>query len=561
MSKPTKTLQRMRTLLQQRHSATSIDRRFKSTQAPAAAPATKDDQGEGATGRSVDGGHGKKNLDDIPGPSGLPYVGSMLKYRLGTPGIDGMKDILTDHYHKYGGLVSEKVAGKTRVHVFDPEHVKDVYRQEGKWPLIEPLVETTQLFREHFQHSPGLGNTNGNEWYRMRSGVHQLMMRPKEVAAYLPLVDDVAKDFVNHLDDVTDSDHHIKDLTMDVAKWNLENSANIAMEERKNFFTTNSEKAEKWIEAQTAIMREAGLLRYALPWYRFMPTPKWKNLVKAEEYLTSECQKMVEEALGRLKAAEERHTLQDHEFRFLRGLQASSVLNSKDIVTLVLSVMTDGLPSTAPTVLSILYCLATNPTQQDRLRDEVNSLSSLDEPLTNDAINKMTYLKACIKETLRLFPVTLEISRVCPADMTVGDYLLPEGTCLKINNFVAHRDSNYFPDPDTFHPERWLRHTREELEAQREESSNGQGSGQPISANVGGESSSDLTNHPYRFIPFGHGPRMCPGRRIAEQDLQAVTARLVQKFHVQWHGGTMGQRWETLMKPDCPLDFTFHARG
>ena len=51
-----------------------------------------------------------------------------------------------------------------------------------------------------------------------------------------------------------------------------------------------------------------------------------------------------------------------------------------------------------------------------------------------------------------------------------------------------------------------------------------------------------------------------PGRRFAEQDLHVVTARLVQRFHLQWHGGEMGQRFETLLRPDCPLDFTFRPR-
>ena len=80
--------------------------------------------------------------------------------RTGTPGIDGLKDILTQRYRKFAGsLVREKVAGRTRVHVFDPEHVRHAYLQEGKWPQIEPLVETTQLYRQQARSSPGLGNT------------------------------------------------------------------------------------------------------------------------------------------------------------------------------------------------------------------------------------------------------------------------------------------------------------------------------------------------------------------------------------------------------------------
>nr|KAG5711370.1 hypothetical protein BaRGS_006067 [Batillaria attramentaria] len=506
----------------------------------------------------------------------------------GQPGLEKMKDILTERYRTYGGLMREKLAGRTRLHVFDPEHVRAVYRQEGKWPLIEPLVETTQLYREQAHHSPGLGNTNGEEWYRLRSAVHQLMMRPKEVAAYLPMVDGVAMDFVQRLCDIMDKRGHVPDLAVEVSKWNLETASAIAFHDRKHFMTINSHKAELWIKANTTIMRESGKLRYKLPLYRYLPTSSWRKVVKAEDYLTKygvgscqglwcqryeecvelipECQQMVEDALQRLAFAEQNGQLTDNDqFRFMRGLLASPALNRSDIVTLTLSLFTDGLPSTVPSVLSVLYCLATNPEAQFRLHRELDDLVSPGSPLTSDVMNKLTYLKACVKETLRLFPVTLEISRVCPKDAVIGDYKIPEGTCIKLNGFVAHRDPAYFPDPDEFRPERWLRTSgNHDLALQREEPGEDQGqraaSDEEGQGQTGKQGQPDLTTHPYRFIPFGHGPRMCPGRRIAEQDLHVVTARLLHHFFVDWHGDQMGQKFETLMRPDCPLDFSFHPR-
>ena len=65
-------------------------------------------------------------------------------------------------------------------------------------------------------------SSNWEEWYRLRSGVHQMMMRPKEVAAYIHLVDDVARDFAQRLDDVRDDQNRVSDLSMEVSKWNLE---------------------------------------------------------------------------------------------------------------------------------------------------------------------------------------------------------------------------------------------------------------------------------------------------------------------------------------------------
>ena len=63
-------------------------------------------------------------------------------------------------------------------------------------------------------------------------------------------------------------------------------AANIAFEDRKHFMTSNSQKAVRWIEANGTIFRLAAHLRYSLPWYRYVATPKWKRLAEAEEYLS-----------------------------------------------------------------------------------------------------------------------------------------------------------------------------------------------------------------------------------------------------------------------------------
>ena len=67
-----------------------------------------------------------------------------------------------------------------------------------------------------------LSDRNGEEWYRLRSAVQQMMMRPKEVTVYLPSVEQVVNDFIEHIKTIKNTRGEIHNFRLEAAKWNLE---------------------------------------------------------------------------------------------------------------------------------------------------------------------------------------------------------------------------------------------------------------------------------------------------------------------------------------------------
>lgn len=73
---------------------------------------------------------------------------------------------------------------------------------------------------------------------------------------------------------------------------------------------------------------------------------------------------------------------------------------------------------------------------------------------TYDAILQMEYLDMVVNETLRLFPVGGRIERVCKKTIEINGVTIPKGTVTMIPAYVLHQDSEYWPEPEEFRPER-----------------------------------------------------------------------------------------------------------
>ena len=109
-----------------------------------------------------------------------------------------------------------------------------VYANEGSHPEIPPLQETTAIYRAQKKMSLGIGNTNGDDWYRLRSNSHQRMLRPKELHRYIPGVDRVTSDFVRRIEGIRYgvSGGEVTDLRTEVGLWNMEASGLLVFDKR-----------------------------------------------------------------------------------------------------------------------------------------------------------------------------------------------------------------------------------------------------------------------------------------------------------------------------------------
>lgn len=168
-----------------------------------------------------------------------------------------------------------------------------------------------------------------------------------------------------------------------------------------------------------------------------------------------------------------------------------------------------GSQSTSGALAATIFYLVQNPTQLERLQEEIRSTFSSGEEIRYESGSKLAelpFLRACINESLRLSPPTpghLPREVLAEGIHTGGCYFKP-GTIVGISAYAMHREQAYFPEPTRFLPERWL-------------------------ANRGPmQQSANASAH----FAFSSGATGCIGKQLAYMELSIAIAMLLWDFNI-----------------------------
>uniref|UniRef100_A0A1D1XG34 Cytochrome P450 71A1 n=1 Tax=Anthurium amnicola TaxID=1678845 RepID=A0A1D1XG34_9ARAE len=146
--------------------------------------------------------------------------------------------------------------------------------------------------------------------------------------------------------------------------------------------------------------------------------------------------------------------------------------------------------------------LVRNPTIMKKAQDEVRAIVRTKPILTEDDLEHTEYLKAVIKETMRLHPpVPLLLPRESMSEAEIAGFHIPAGTRVLVNVWAMGRDPQNWEAPEEFMPDRFLN-----------------------------ESSVDYTGHDFHYLPFGAGRRICPGIAFAASSMELILANLLHRF-------------------------------
>ncbi|XP_074616092.1 cytochrome P450 27C1-like isoform X2 [Acropora palmata] len=333
------------------------------------------------------------------------------------------------------------------------------------------------------------------------------MLMPKVTEGYAEPLNDVASDLVAQIKAIRGTDGIIPRVEDELFKWSLESVGTVLFETRFGSFNKSpSLEAAKFLDSAHRLFRMVLKIFLFPAWidklYRFKSVQAFYDDLDILHNFGDMCiKKKMSEIQARLDKGDIR---EEDAAKFLTFLISREDISFKEITSNLIELLFPAIETTSFTTLWTLYSLARNPDVQKQLHDEVTSVLKPGEHATPAALQKMPFLRGCVKETLRMYPVAWENARFLDEDIIIEGYHIPPNTMIRIPLYAMGRDPEMFDDPQQYKPERWLRD-----DTQR-----------------------SLYNA-FASLPFGFGPRMCIGRRVAELEMHLFLSQASQNFWVE----------------------------
>ncbi|MFF3325155.1 cytochrome P450 [Streptomyces sp. NPDC002889] len=418
----------------------------------------------------------------VPGPAGLPLLGSMFDLKRDSLGT------FLNAQREHGDVV-RITAGPPGLRaelyaVFSAEGAQQVLATESA--NFRKDNAFYQEVRESFGN--GLLTSQDEDHVRQRRLVQPLFTRRR--------VDGYADAVTAETAALTAAWRKAPDATVDVVS---EVTALTLRAVARILFGTDVESAVEVVERCFPIIGDYALQRGYSPANlpRRWPTPANRKAAAATEELYAVCDSIIDKR----RADGEAGTGEDLLSLLARAeSEEDGSFDATEIRDQVLIFLLAGHETTATSLAFALHLLARHPEQQELARAEVVRVLAGRTPRAAD-LDALPYLTKVLKEAMRLYPAGPVIGRRAVAATEVGNHTIPAGADVIVAPWVTHRHPRYWEDAERFDPERFT----PEREKERPR---------------------------YAWFPFGGGPRACIGQHFSMLESVLALAMILQEYEL-----------------------------
>jgi cytochrome P450/nitrite reductase/ring-hydroxylating ferredoxin subunit len=454
-----------------------------------------------------------RTVDQLPGPRGLPLVGS-----LRTMNLDRLHLTLEDWAARYGSVYRMRLGGRLAIAISDPGLIQRALQDRPG--AFRRLASVEPVFRE--LGIDGVFSAEGVEWRPLRRLTMEALS-PIRLKAFFPALLSVAKRLHQRWQREADAGRPV-DVEQDFKRFTVDLTTQMAFGEDLNVLEQEGDALQQQLaELLTGLTRR---LFAVVPLWRLLKLPVERRLERAVADVMEVLRRLLASARARLALAPGRAA---HPETFLDAMilardEAGRPFSDGEILGNAIQILIAGEDTTAHTLSWAVHEICDHPEVASALSDEADLVLDGDAvPADVEAVGRLAFAGAVANETMRLRPVAPLIILDTNEDLVLGDLFLRKGQEVILLMRAPAVSARHFADPDAFRPERWLHQEQ------------------------------GAAHDPSAHLPFGSGPRLCPGRTLALTEMKVALATLFGSFSVE----RVGTRAEVSER----LAFTMGPRG
>ncbi|XP_071703260.1 6,7,8-trihydroxycoumarin synthase-like [Rutidosis leptorrhynchoides] len=433
-----------------------------------------------------------------PGPFALPFIGNLhqIDYK-------SLHTSLWNISKSYGPIVSLRIGFMPAIVVSSASVAKDVLKTQDMIFCSRPPLLALQKF-SYNGIDVALSSYNKN-WSEMRKIITIHLLNQKRVQSLRYIREDEVLRTMNKIHGLALSSNRVN---LSELLQSATNNVMIRMSFGKRYEDGHEHKKILRLLDDLQGMITDFFITDCWPGLPFAGlidklTGKMGRLDKCFQNLDMFYQELIEEHLKpqNMKSNEEDHDIIDVLIQHMKNPDLNTLeLTYNHIKAIILDILAAGTDTSAATLTWGMTTLIKHPEVMKKAQEEVRSVVGKNNKVVEDDLRKLTYLKAVIKEVMRLYPPTPLIPRETLKETILHGYKIESKTLVYINTWAIGRDPESWKDPEESLPERFL--------------------GSDI----------DFKGNNFELVPFGAGRRICPGMSVGVMVIELFLANLLYLF-------------------------------
>ncbi|EFA05730.1 probable cytochrome P450 6a23 [Tribolium castaneum] len=368
--------------------------------------------------------------------------------------------------------------------IVDPDLIKNIVTRD-----FEHFVDRGVYFNEKDDPLSGhLANLDGQKWKNMRRKLNPTFSASKTKNMF-PIVKFCVENMMEKVKSCYENAHKCCNINevFPAFSINVICSCAFGLQEENALFKAYADECVSWTKYKYLVQILATF---------FDKTAKRMGITTVPRNAAKFFMKVVTDSV---KYREENDYVRSDFMQLLIEMKKQNQLTIEEIAAQCFVFFIAGFETSSATLTFALYELAKNQNLQNVARDEI--LANCPNEITYDSLADLKFLDQVVDETLRKYPPLLYVTRQCVKNYKIPDedVVIEKGTLVAIPISALHSDEEFYPKPETFEPERFSK-TEKSL------------------------------RHPYTFLPFGEGPRMCIGKRFGLLEVKLALTCLLKNY-------------------------------